>query len=142
MFPLLSGHQGGYQKQGKTRFSNTFGTSGQSLFTRYDPRKEGNMKPRSMKEIINKKVYDTKKAELIAGNDYWDGHNFERQGRNTFLYKTKNNNYFAQYLTCWQGERDSLEPLSKDEAISLFEELSEKRVEFEDAFPGVELVEA
>jgi hypothetical protein len=69
-------------------------------------RKSG-MKPRDMRAVIGRKVYDTATATLIADNAYWDGHNFERHGRNTFLYRAKNGGYFAVYLTCWQGEQES-----------------------------------
>jgi hypothetical protein len=51
-------------------------------------------------------------------------------------------NYFAQHLTQWQGEGDTLEPLTQDEAVTLFEGLREKRVSFEEAFPGVKIEEA
>lgn len=100
------------------------------------------MQPRNMNEVIGRKRYVTEKATLIASDAYWDGSNFERHGRNTFLFKTERGNYFAQYQTCWQGERDRLKPLELDEAIKLFEELPEKEIDFEKAFPGVEIEEA
>jgi hypothetical protein len=90
-----------------------------------------------MSEVINRKRFDTDTAALVAGDDYFDGHNFERRGRNTFLFRTPKGAYFAQHLSSWQGESDTLEPLSIDEAITLFERLAEKRMEFEQAFPGV-----
>lgn len=100
------------------------------------------MNPRQMIEIIDRKRYDTEKATLIAGDDYWDGHNYERSGRNTFLYRTAKGSYFAQHLTCWQEERDCIEPLSVDEATKLWEDLSKRRVEYEEAFPGIEVEDA
>lgn len=100
------------------------------------------MKPFKMKEVIGGIKYDTEKAEIIADDCYWDGHNWERNGRNTFLYKTQNGRYFVVRQTLWQGERDQLEPLILDEAIMLYEQLPEKYVEFEEAFPGVEVEEA
>ena len=96
----------------------------------------------NMCEIIDRKRYDASKAEVLAGNDYWDGNNWERHGRQCFLFKTPNGSYFRQDLTQWQGEHDTLTPLSQDEALQLYEELTEKRVEYEDAFPGVEIVDA
>ncbi len=94
-------------------------------------------------EVIGQVRYDTTKAVLIAGDDYWDGNNYERHGRNTFLFRTAKGRYFAQYRTQWQGEIDGrLQPLDLDEAISLYENLPEKRVPFEDAFPGVKVEEA
>lgn len=100
------------------------------------------MGPVKMKAVINGVRYDTEKAQIIAHDCYWDGHNMDRRGRNTYLYKTPKGRYFATYLTLWQGERDILEPLTKDEAIYLYEQLPEKEVEFEEAFPGVEVEEA
>jgi hypothetical protein len=105
--------------------------------------RDRNMNPRDMKQIIDGKRYNTKTATLLAGNDYWDGHNFERSGRQTFLFRTANGAYFAQHLTQWQGERDRLEPLGLTDARALYEgQLTEHRVEWEEAFPGCVLEEA
>jgi hypothetical protein len=49
---------------------------------------------------------------------------------------------FAVYGTQWEGERDTLNPITQAEAKALYEQLPEHEVEFEDAFPGVEVVEA
>jgi hypothetical protein len=100
------------------------------------------MKPANFNEVIGGKRYNTETAEVIASNAYWDGHNWERSGRNTYLYRTKKGGYFATHLTCWQGERDTLEPLSQDEAVSMYESLQEHEIDFEDAFPGVAVEEA
>jgi len=100
------------------------------------------MEPGKMKAVIGGVRYDTEKAQIIAHDCYWDGHNMERNGRNTYLYKTPNGRYFAVHLTLWQGERDRIEPLTKDEAIYLYERLPEKEVEFEEAFPGEPVEEA
>lgn len=99
--------------------------------------------PENFTKIINRKRYSTKTATLIASNAYWDGHNFERSGRNTFLYRTPGGNYFTVNLTQWQGERDTLTPISEGEAIDLYETtLSEHEVEYADAFPGVTVEDA
>ena len=101
------------------------------------------MKPQHMTRIVNRKRYDTATATLLAGNDAWDGHNFERSGRNTFLYKTPKGAYFEVNLTCWQGESDTLLPVTLEEAIELFEEhLSENRVTYAEAFPSVTVEDA
>jgi hypothetical protein len=100
------------------------------------------MKPQTMAEIIQGKRYSTETATLIAGDDYWDGHNFERRGRQQFLYRTPRGNYFVQNLTQWQGERNTLNPLSQDEALRMWEQLPERRIDFSEAFPGVEITEA
>ena len=108
----------------------------------WTPEGRHRMNPRAKLEVIGGKRYNTETAALIAGDDYWDGHNYERSGRQTFLYMTPKGNYFSTHLTCWEGELDSLEPMSQDEAISLFEDLSEKRMDFEKAFPGVKVEDA
>jgi len=101
------------------------------------------MKPIDISEIHDRMRYSTKSSTLIAGDDYWDGHNFERSGRQTFLYQSiLGGSYFAVHLTQWTGERDHIEPLSQDEAATLYESLPERRLSFEEAFPGVQLVEA
>lgn len=96
-------------------------------------------------QIINGKRYDPKAADLISGDDYWDGHNWERKGRNTFLYRTKRGNYFTEHLTCHQGENDYLVALCQNDAISLYEKhqrAGDCRMTFEVAFPGVEVEDA
>jgi len=93
-------------------------------------------------EVIGGKRYKTADSEEIANDAYWDGHNYERRGRNRFLFKTKNGNYFLVTRTCWEGERNALTPLSQDEAIMTWEELTEHLVKFEEAFPGVTVEEA
>jgi hypothetical protein len=99
--------------------------------------------PENFVKIIGQKKYSTRSATLLAGDDFWDGHNFERHGRNTFLYRTTSGAYFTVNLTQWQGERDTLVPVTLDEAIDLFEgTLTEHRVPYREAFPGVEIKDA
>lgn len=99
--------------------------------------------PESFSRVVNKMRYDVKTATLIAHDAYWDGHNFERSGRNTYLYRTPNGHYFEVTLTCWQGELDALTPLSLEEAIDLYENcLPEHEESYQDAFPGVKVQEA
>lgn len=100
------------------------------------------MKLRSMIKVLGGKRYNTANATVIADNAYWDGHNFERSSRNTFLCRTPGGNYFVVRQTCWQGEIDTLEALTQDEAIEMYESLPEQNVSFEEAFPGVTVTEA
>lgn len=90
-----------------------------------------------MEAIVNKVRYRVSDSTLLAHDEYWDGHNLERHGRNMFLYRTPRGRYFTVRLTMWQGERDRIEPLSEDDAYQLYEELPEKEVEVEVAFPDV-----
>jgi hypothetical protein len=99
--------------------------------------------PTNFTKIVDRQRYTTETATLIAGDDYWDGHNYERHGRQSFLYKTPKGAFFTVSLTQWQGEQDTLTPISLDEAIELYEgTLSEHRVDYEHAFPDVEVVDA
>lgn len=94
-----------------------------------------------MTKVIDGKRYTVNSSTLLADNDYWDGSNFTKNGRNTFLYRTRGNAYFRVDMTCWQGERDSINALTEQEAMELYEKLPEQYVEYEDAF-GVVIEEA
>jgi len=99
--------------------------------------------PEKFIKIINQKRYNTATATLIAGDDFWDGHNWERHGRNTFLYKTPNGAFFVVHLTHWQGEADSLEAVDLETAIELYENsLTEERINYSEAFPNISVEDA
>jgi hypothetical protein len=100
------------------------------------------MQPRSFNEVIDGKRYRTETATLIASDAYWDGSNWERSGRNTYLYRTPKGSFFVVRQTCWQGERDTLKPVTQDEATGWWEILPEHEMDFVDAFPGVEIEDA
>jgi hypothetical protein len=101
------------------------------------------MKPyEKFARIVDRKQYSVETATLLADDCYWDGSNFERHGRNTWLYRTPNGAYFRVTRSQWQGESDSLEPVSQDEAIELYESLREHNASYAEAFPGVELKDA
>ena len=92
--------------------------------------------PEKFSRIVNGKKYAVETATLIADDEYWDGHNHERSGRNTFLYRTPNGAYFTVNMTMWQGERDTLIPVDQEEAIEMYENsLPEHAVPYEKAFP-------
>ena len=99
--------------------------------------------PTKFNKIVDRKKYSVQTATLIAGDDYWDGHNWERSGRNEFLYRTPKGAFFTVNLTQWQGEQDTLNPITLDEAIELYEgQLSEHYVSYAEAFPNVKVDEA
>ena len=50
------------------------------------------------------------------------------------IRQTKKGNYFIFYETRWQGEKDNIHPISKEEAKQEFEGLREIKIEFEEAF--------
>ena len=86
-----------------------------------------------MKSIINGKLYDTNTASAIADNEFQDGSNRLNCGRATTLYRTAKGAFFAYHETCWQGERDTIEPLSIEAARELYEALdgdTDKYVEY------------
>ena len=87
-----------------------------------------------MRKIIRGKMYDTETATLIANNEFSDGSNRMPSGRSTSLYKTKRGNFFALYETRWQGERNTIEPLSITAAKNLFEGLDADDNEYEEVF--------
>jgi len=95
------------------------------------------MRPYKTSAVIGGKKYSTETAVLLAGNDYWDGSNFERSGRNLFLYRTPKGAFFTFGVSQWQGESDDINPITRDEAKKLFEELHEKRMTWEEAFNEV-----
>lgn len=85
-------------------------------------------------QIIDGIEYDTRKAEVVASDEYWDGSNFERRGRNEHLYKTKNGRFFVGFSTQWIGELDDIKAVSKEEAAAIYENLPEHEMSYEEAF--------
>jgi len=98
--------------------------------------------PENMIRIIDRKRYNTSTATLIADDVYRDGHDTERGGTNSFLYRSPKGAYFVVTLTQWQGSQDTLRPISRNEAIDLWEgPLSEHYMDFEEAFPSIDVEE-
>ena len=92
-----------------------------------------------MRTIIKRKIYDTETADCVADDRYWDVKN---QGRNTYLYKTKKGNFFMLNTTRWQGENNTITPLSENEAVDRYDKLQEHHQEFEEVFPNIKVEEA
>jgi hypothetical protein len=87
-----------------------------------------------MRKIIKGKIYDTEKAQLIAHDRYWDGKSWERDGRNSYLYRTSKGNFFLYQSTKVEGERDGIWPITKKEAIEWYGDLEVQEMEYEEAF--------
>lgn len=87
-----------------------------------------------MKRIINRMSYDTETAEEVATNKYWDGSNWDRNGRTTTLMRTKKGRFFLYTTTRWQGERDLIEPLDEEQAMAEYENLPEQSMAYAEAF--------
>ncbi|MDJ0766246.1 MAG: hypothetical protein QNJ97_24905 [Myxococcota bacterium] len=90
------------------------------------------MRPRKQKAVFGVLVYDTDKSTIVATDSYFDGKNWERNGRNTFLYKTPNGRYFKQFLSRRENENSYIQPLELEEAITLYFQLDEEVRELED----------
>lgn len=99
--------------------------------------------PSDMVRIIGRRRYSVAASTLLASDAYWDGHNFERHGRNTYLYRTAKGAYFTVNLSQWQGEADSLTPITQQEAVDLYEgALREHYENYATAFPDVSVEDA
>jgi len=95
------------------------------------------MQPQNITWVAASKRYRTETATLIAHDAYWNGHHFEQNGRNTFLFRTPNGNFFAQYQTLSPGEINKISPLETNEALHLYQSLYKKEVPFRVVFPCI-----
>ncbi|WP_298667021.1 hypothetical protein [uncultured Methanofollis sp.] len=89
---------------------------------------------RHMEQIIDGLKYSTENADQIASDRYWDGSNFDRSGRNTYLYRTKKGRFFLLHTSMWEGERDAIEPVEEEDARIFYERLPEHPVSYAEAF--------
>jgi len=87
-----------------------------------------------MKKVINRMLYDTEQADVVATDKYWDGHNWDRHGRAQTLMKTKKGNFFMFYETRWEGEIDRIEALDIEAAKEEYEQLSVQEMDWKEAF--------
>jgi len=94
-----------------------------------------------MRNLIEGKIYDTDKSDVVATNDFSDPSNMYNVGRSSTLYKTKKGRFFVEYNTCWQGEHDSLEPVSTKTAQEIYAGMYDRKMGIEEAF-GTEIEEA
>ncbi len=104
------------------------------------------MRPVRMRAIIERKSYDTTKATEVCGDNYWDGHNLERWGRNTYLFVTPRGHYFFQHLSQWQGEAEArLAPCTPEQAMAFYEACQVQgtvQLSWAEAFPEAPVEEA
>jgi hypothetical protein len=100
------------------------------------------MQPQNMTLVVAGKRYRTDTATLLAHDEYWNGHAYEQDGRNTFLFRTPNGSFFAQYQTLLPVVTGKIVPLDKNEAMSLYHSLYRKEVPFAVAFPCVKVEDA
>lgn len=100
------------------------------------------MQPENMVWVVAGKRYCTDESTLIAHDEYWNGYNCEQGGRNTFLFRTPNGNFFAQHQTLVLGEVNRITPLDTTEAIALYQSLRVKEVPFRVVFPNLKVENA
>lgn len=87
-----------------------------------------------MEQIINGLKYSTENAALVASDHYFDGSNWDRNGRNTYLYKTAKGRFFLHHTSMWQGERDTIEPVEEEDARTIYERLPVQEMSYVDTF--------
>ena len=87
-----------------------------------------------MRIVVERKLYDTETAELVADNEFANGSNRLNTGRASNLYRTRKGNFFSFHETCWQGEHNSIHPLMVDEAKDMYESLPNHSMSWEQAF--------
>jgi hypothetical protein len=100
------------------------------------------MNPKMMEVVADGRRYKTKDATLLASDAFFDGRNWERHGRNTFLLRTPRGSFFLQKQTTIRGEWDEIIPLTQREAEEWHAKLPMRAVAYEECFPGVEVEDA
>lgn len=81
-----------------------------------------------MIQVINGKRYDSQKSETI-------GTISKGTGRTTTLEKTKKGNFFLYHCTQWEGEINSIDPISKEKAVKQYGDIiGEADVDYESTF--------
>ncbi len=94
------------------------------------------MEPIPFAALVHGHRYDTTTAVLLADDAYWDGRSAERDGRNRFLFRTRLRGlYFVLCRSLRGGESDWIDPLTREEAVALWEDLPQRNVAFSEAFP-------
>lgn len=68
-----------------------------------------------MKKIINGKKYDTKTANYLFET-------YRGMGRSSKLFRKTTGEFFIANFTSWEGEKDSIDPISDDKAKDLIGE--------------------
>jgi hypothetical protein len=101
-----------------------------------------------MRQAFGGVVYDTDAAILLARNEHRFCIETLKTGlKNVDLFRTPDGLYFKYEKTVpFFGDDDDydpeLTPLSLEEAVILYNTLTDRRLEFEDAFPDTEYADA
>lgn len=98
-----------------------------------------------MKQAYEGIIYDTDKAILLARNDI--KFDMELSATKIELYRTKQSRYFSfthsdpSFLSPSRDD-DSITTLSVDEAIAVYNKLTIRELDFNEAFPDLQFTEA
>ncbi|MEI7827630.1 MAG: hypothetical protein WCI87_07555 [Euryarchaeota archaeon] len=101
-----------------------------------------------MKQAFGGVVYDTETAILLARNEHRFCIETLKTGlKNVDLFRTPEELYFKYEKTVpFFGDDEEydpeLTPLSLEEAVIVYNKLTDRRLEFEDAFPDFEYADA
>jgi hypothetical protein len=93
-----------------------------------------------MKQAFHGEVYDTANALLLARHEPPSGIDALKGKRVSDLYRTPSGLYFKYETTASlfvADEEPEIKPISSKEALSLYRELNDRQLAFEDAFPAV-----
>ncbi len=92
-----------------------------------------------MKQAFHGEVFDTTNAILLARNEPPVGIEASKGQRVVDLYRTPSGSYFKYETTASlfiEDQQPEITPIDPREALSLFKELDDRRLAFEDAFPA------
>lgn len=93
-----------------------------------------------MQKVMGGKRYNVRTAILLASDEFGEGYKpAEKRGLYTFLYRTRGGAFFRVVINIRDDARetDTIEALTKDDAMELYESLPEQHVEYEKAFEDV-----
>ena len=84
------------------------------------------------------RAFSTRGAVLLADDAVFDGANWERGGRNRFLYRAAGGGFALVTQSRRAGEPPIVaEALSLEGAITVYQSLPAHRVDLPEAFPGL-----
>ncbi len=101
-----------------------------------------------MRQAFAGVVYDTDVAILLARNEHQFCIETLKTGlTNVDLYRTPEGLYFkyektVPFFSDDENYDPELTPLSLEEAVLLYNQLTDRRLEFEDAFPDIDYTDA
>lgn len=76
---------------------------------------------RRVRCMVNKVIYDTAASDAVANSFYADGVNEYSDGRVRELYIDKEGRFFFAEYSTWEGQKDLIIPVGRDEAMAFAE---------------------